>query len=315
MPSSFPETSPARAQAEHLTIRAADGYPLAARLWTAPGVADPATVAMINAGAGINSLFYDRFAAFLAESGYPALVYDYRGIGQSRHGSLRGFQATVDEWGSKDCAAVLDWLSARYPFARRLVVGHSVGGFLTGFAQNGHLIDRMLLVGAHTGYWRDYAPRAQLGMFLLWHTLMPLLARAVGYFPGRQLRLLEDLPAGVALQWAARRRPDFWWNLTLPDGSPDAETIAELVGRFRAIRAPALALRFSDDPFATVAATDRIVGLYASCSARRMEIVPADVDGRKIGHFGFFRSRCRATLWPRVVSWLAACDAEARCPP
>ncbi len=311
MPSSVPETPPTRAQAERLTIHAQDGYPLVGRLWTAPGATVPAAVGLINAGAGINSLFYDRFAAFLAESGYPTVVYDYRGIGQSRHGSLRGFQATVDDWGSKDCAAALEWLAARYPYSRRLVIGHSVGGFLTGFAENGHLIDRMLLIGAHTGYWRDYAPGARFGMYLLWHRVMPILARTVGYFPGRSLRLLEDLPAGVALQWAARRQPDFWWNITLPDGSPDIQLIAELVGRFQAIKAPTLALRFSDDPFATVAATDRIIALYASCVARRIEIAPADVDGRRIGHFGFFRSRCRATLWPTVTAWLAECDAVA----
>ena len=116
--------------------------------------------ALINSGAGIPSRFYDRFAAFLAQNGVPTLVYDYRGIGRTRPTSLRGFKASVEEWGSKDCAAVLDWLRDRFPGAERMVVGHSLGGFVTGFVTNGTLIDKMLLVSAHTGYWRDYATGA-----------------------------------------------------------------------------------------------------------------------------------------------------------
>ena len=259
---------------------------------------------MINAGAGIKAAYYDRFAAYLAEAGFPTIVYDYRGIGHSRPGSLNGFDASVEQWGSKDCAAALNWLAERFPGAQRLVIGHSVGGFLTGFAENGHLIDRMLLVSAHTGYWRDYAWRARPSMYFLWHVLMPMVTRVVGYFPGRRLHLLEDLPAGVAYQWALRRKPDFWWNLRLPDGAPDTALIETLIARFRAIRARTLAIRFADDPFATEAATDRILSLFSNCDSTRLLIGPADVGGQAIGHFGFFRSRFRATLWERVVKWL-----------
>ncbi|HEX8012947.1 MAG TPA: alpha/beta fold hydrolase [Casimicrobiaceae bacterium] len=294
------------------TLAAADGYPLAARLWTRGEGAQPLAVALVNAGAGISSAYYDRFAHFLAARDVPTLVYDYRGIGRSRPRSLRGFAASVEDWGSKDCAAALEWLGARFPGARRLVVGHSVGGFVTGFVTNGPMIDLLLLVGAHTGYWRDYAPRARVGMYLLWHVTMPILARLVGYFPGRRIHLLEDLPAGVAIEWANRRRADFWWNLRTEDGQPDSARIEELVGRFLGIHARTLALRFTDDAFATEASTDRMLGLFRNCNATRLVIGPPDVGGQKIGHFGFFRSRFRGTLWPRVVEWLRAEeDAES----
>ena len=292
------------AVARDLTIPAADGYPLGAKLWESPPSAPPSTVALVNAGAGISLRYYDRFAAFLAANGVPTVVYDYRGIGASRPASLRGFTATVEDWGRLDCCGVLDWIAARYPGVPRTVIGHSVGGFVTGFTTNGHRIDRMLLVSAHTGYWRDYAARARPWMFVLWHALMPVVTRAVGYFPGRRLHLLEDLPAGAALQWANRRRPDFWWNLKTPTGEMDTERIDEVRARFRAIRATTLAMQFADDPFATDAATDRILGLYENCRADRIVLGPQAADGQPIGHFGFFRSRFRETLWPRALSWL-----------
>ena len=285
-------------------LAAADSYPLAARLWASEGASAPLVVALINAGAGIAMGYHDRFAGFLAANGVPTLIYDYRGIGKSRPRSLRGFPASVEEWGSKDCTAALAWLANRFPGALRLVVGHSVGGLVTGFVTNGPMIDRMLLIGAHTGYWRDYAAWARPGMYVLWHALMPSLTRVVGYFPGRRLHLLEDLPAGVALEWANRRRPDFWWNKKTPDGAVDTAWREEALGRFQAIHAPTLALRFSDDVFATEAATVRILGLYQNCPATQIVVGPADVGGQKIGHFGFFRSRFRDTLWPRVLDWL-----------
>jgi len=98
--------------------------------------------------------------------------------------------------------------------------------------------------------------------------------------------------------------PDFWWNLKLPDGSPDTALLGVLLARFHAVRARTLALQLSDDPFATRAATDRILALFANCEAERVEIAPADVGGQPVGHFGFFRSRFRATLWRLVADWL-----------
>lgn len=287
-----------------LVLSATDGYPLSAHFWVGSDESRPASVALINAGAGIRSGYYDRFARFLAENRIPTLVYDYRGIGKSRPRSLRGFAASVEEWGSKDCAALLSWIAREFPGARRVVIGHSVGGFVTGFVTNGRLIDQMLLVGAHTGYWRDYAAHARFGMYLLWHTLMPALTRLVGYFPGRKLHLLEDLPAGVALEWANRREADFWWNLRKHDGMPDNVRIEDALSRFLAVSAPTLSLTFTDDLFATDAAANRILDLYRNCQVTRLVVGPADVGGQKIGHFGFFRSRFRDTLWPRVLEWL-----------
>ena len=141
-------------------------------------------------------------------------------------------------------------------------------------------------------------------MYMLWHALMPAVTRLVGYFPGRRLHLLNDLPAGIALEWANRRRPDFWWNKLMPDGQLDIQWKDSALNRFLAVHASTLALRFTDDAFATEAATSRILGLYENCPAIQMVFGPVDAGGQKIGHFGFFRSRFRETLWPAVLAWL-----------
>ncbi|MDI9738710.1 alpha/beta hydrolase, partial [Stutzerimonas stutzeri] len=65
-------------------------------------------------------------------------------------------------------------------------------------------VDRYLNVAGQYAYWRDYAAERRLQMYAKWHLLMPAMTRLVGYFPGRRLGWLEDLPAGVALEWSQR---------------------------------------------------------------------------------------------------------------
>ena len=292
------------ATATDVSLCPQDNFPVAARLWTSPRSPLSPYVGLINAGAGIASRYYDRFAAYLSENGIPTLVYDYRGIGRSRPLTLRGFNASVEDWGSKDCAAAISWLRAQFPRAKIIVVGHSIGGFVTGFVTNGALIDKLLLIGAHTGYWRDYSTGARPWMLVMWHVFMPLITTVLGYFPGKRLHLLEDLPKGIAIEWARRVKPDFWWDLKRSDGTPDATRISSLLERFAAIRASVLAVRFTDDPFATDQATKRILGLFANTSSVRLVLSPTDGDGSPIGHFGFFDARFRSTLWPQVLAAL-----------
>lgn len=288
-----------------VSFTATDGYPLAGTLHRTATSATPGACVLINAGAGIPATYYSRFASWLAAAEVPVLTYDYRGIGSSRPASLRGFQASVEDWGSKDCAAAMATLAAAYPGVPVLLLGHSVGCFATGFLHDPAPVAGLVFVAPHTGYYGDYASRQRPAMWLAWHALMPLATRAWGYFPGRRLGLPEDLPRGVALEWAARRRPDFRWNLRLPDGTPDAARHAALQQRFAAFGGSALSVRVSDDAFSTAAGEARIEALFSGVRFEHALFDPAACGSRSIGHFGFFRSKSREVLWPRVRDWIA----------
>ncbi len=292
------------------TLFAPDGVALAATLHLPDGAPEEAMVAVINAGAGIPQSFYGRFAAGLADRGLATVTYDYRGIGRSRPPLLRGYAATITDWGELDAPAVLGWVRDRYPDRARAVIGHSVGGFLAGYVADPTLIDRLVLVGAHTGYCGDYAAWARPFMWTLWHAVMPAVTRVFGYFPARRFGLPEDLPAGVALDWAARRRPGLETSYRLADGTPDHQRIASAVARFGALRVAALALTTTDDPFATPAATERIISLFGGCRFERVRVDPTQLRLPGIGHFGFFRTLARESLWPVVGDWLLAAARE-----
>jgi predicted alpha/beta hydrolase len=289
-------------------LQALDGRPLGAQFYDAPGHSRPRRAALIHCGAGIPAVRYRRFAAFLAESGVPTLTYDYRGIGWSRPPSLRGFAATAEDWAEYDCAGAIAWLRERFPAAHLVGIAHSVGALLHGGAHNAGEQGALALICPHTGYYGDYRALYRLPMAALWHGVMPVLTRLCGYFPASRLGLGEDIPAGLAMQWAARRSPEL-----RPAGSGAAEERSRrLLERCAALERPALVVSVSDDAFATPAAAQRLLSYYPRVSAHEHFVVtPASASMRRVGHFGFFRREAAAALWPRFLAALQAVPAPA----
>ena len=292
-------------------ICASDGYLLSATLFCSPTAPSNDRAAVMNAGAGIPAAYYARFADWLADRGIPTLTYDYRGIGGSRPPSLRGFETSVEEWGSKDCAAAVALLASRFPGAAVTVIGHSIGCFLSGFVKNPIDIKYLVFVSPHTGFYGDYLPSVRPSMWFLWHLLMPLVTFSCGYFPGRFFGLPADLPYGVALEWAQRRRPEFWWNLRQGNGELDTKARDELLARFFNFAGDALTIRTTDDPFATEVAALRVQALFRRVRFESRLVDPNLLSMSKVGHFGFFRSNSRRQLWPIIGDWIQARSSHA----
>jgi predicted alpha/beta hydrolase len=288
-------------------LRAADGCEIGAIFYAALRPRSPRRVAVLHGGAGIPALRYRRFAHFLSEWGIPVLTYDYRGIGLSRPPELRGFEATIEDWGEFDSAAAIAWLRERFPHDEILGISHSIGALPLGGAPNAAEQARLVLIGAHTGYYGDYNPLYRLPMAVAWHGMMPAVTRVFGYFPAGRLGLGDDLPAGMALQWAERRRPEL-----RPSGAePAQERRRRLLDRCAALQCPAIAISVSDDAFATVAGTKRLLSYFPRLSSpQHIVFTPADAQVRHIGHFGFFRRAVGMALWPRLLAQLESGPAE-----
>jgi predicted alpha/beta hydrolase len=291
-----------RCEVTQASLRAPDGYELAAALYGASS-GNPRRVAVIHCGAGIAAARYRRFASFLAESGIPTLTYDYRGIGGSRPKSLRGFRAGTEDWSEYDAGAAIAWLRARFPSAEMIGIAHSIASLIIGGAHNSAEQSRLVLIGGHTGYFRDYHPRYRVLMAALWHGLMPAATLLAGYFPARRFGLGEDLPARMALQWAGRRTPDL-----RPAGSmPGFDRVQAMLDRCASLQRPALLVTIGDDAFATSAGIKRLLQYYPRLfPLQYLEFTPADAGLRRIGHFGFFGRAAGAALWPRLLAQLDA---------
>jgi predicted alpha/beta hydrolase len=288
---------------KQLRLRTADGYDVGAVFYAPLRPRTPRRVVILHGGAGIPALRYRRFARFLAEWGMPVLTYDYRGIGLSRPPELRGFYATIDDWAEYDSTAAIAWLRERFPHDEIAGISHSIGALPMGGAGNAAEQARLILICPHTGYYGDYRALYRLPMALAWHVVMPAITRVVGYFPARRFGLGDDIPAGMAMQWAARRSTEL-----RPDGpQPEHERTRRLLGRCATLECPALAISLSDDAFATLAGARRLLSYFPRLqSPQHTVITPAEAGVRHLGHFGFFRRDAGVTLWPRLVAQLDA---------
>jgi predicted alpha/beta hydrolase len=284
-----------------IRLRALDGYELGGLLYDARRPRSPRRVAVLHGGAGIPAFRYRRFARFLAEWGIPVLTYDYRGIGMSRPDQLRAFQATTADWVEYDSAAAIAWMRERYPEDELIGISHSIGALALGAAPNAAEQDRLVLIAPHTAYYGDYRALYRLPMAVMWHGLMPVVTRFLGYFPARRLGLGDDLPAGIALEWAERRSVDL-----RPTGAGIADDrTRRLLDYGSKLQRPALAITISDDAFATVAGAKRLLSYFPRLSApQHIVFTPADAQVRRVGHFGFFRRDVGTVLWPRLLALL-----------
>ncbi|MEO7082934.1 MAG: alpha/beta fold hydrolase [Gemmatimonadaceae bacterium] len=277
------------------SVAALDGAVLGASLFEPNVPVRDTPAVLINSATGVRRRFYHDFASFLSTKGFVVATYDYRGIGDSRPPSLRGYHATMRDWGTLDLAAMIDWLGDQFPERPVRIVAHSVGGQLLGLAPNADRVTAMLAVGAQSGWWGHWPRPRRYANALLWYVLVPGLSRALGYFPSRRLGLGEDLPAGVALEWARWcRNRDYMVD---ERGTPLRPYFDRFTGSL-------LALSIDGDPFAPRASVAALVSWYANASIRLEQIDQSSFGLSRLGHFGFFRAGVALPLWSHAASWL-----------
>jgi len=128
--------------------------------------------------------------------------------------------------------------------------------------------------------------------------VMPLY----GYFPGKRLRKVGDLPLGVMQQW---RRWCLNRDYLVGEGGDSVRA------QYAAVTTPMLSLSFTDDEYMSAKNTANMHAFYAGAPRDMRRIAPQDIGARRIGHFGFFRTRFAKTLWPQVTQWLMPQAREA----
>lgn len=279
---------------EPLDIEAKDGCPLGATHFQPPDRIAPKGAVSIQPATGVPQQYYAKFAAFLASRGFAVLTFDYRGIGRSLRGPLKHSRARMRDWGTLDAPAALDFLEKTHSGAKRLVIGHSFGGQAIGLLPRPERIAAAMVVGSQSGYWRNWPPLGRLWIWPVTHLVLPTLPRLLGYQPMSIVGLGEDLPAGVAMEWARWcRNPRY----LVGDLGVQAE--------YARFSAPLLAYSITDDRFAPPAAVQALLELFPAARSEIRSVSPGDLGVPRIGHFGFFRERFRNTLWHEAAEWLA----------
>lgn len=278
-----------------LTLCTDDGCPIAATRYRAR--AERRGVMLVAPATLVHKGYYAAFAEYFATLGWDVLVWDWRGVADSRFGlSDCDRRLTMRNWGVGDLSAAIAWADRRADGEPVVLVGHSFGGQAVALATNASRLDAVILVGAQHGWFGNWPFKWRLLLAPFWFVVMPLVTRVLGYFPGDRFGMRGRLPRGVALEWArwCRRREHHgeWGNLAN-------------------VRAPVLAISASDDHIAPRRAVERLLEEFRGSSRKvHRHLEPRAVGVGRIGHFGFFRDGGVPGLWQECARFLEEVAAQ-----
>jgi predicted alpha/beta hydrolase len=256
---------------------ARDGQRLGAWHFTPVGRGPARAVVVVLGATGVAQRYYRRFAEALTAHGLEVVTVDYRGIGESKPATLRGFECRYRHWAELDAWAAVDFGLSRGPV---VVVGHSFGGHA--FGQLPEPNRTLGLVTVATGAaWSGYMPLSeQPKVELLWKVVGPPATRLFGYLPGR-LWGGEDLPLGVYRDW------DRWSHL--PRYFFDDPAL-DMQARFDRVRVPVVGLTAEDDRWAPARSMTVFLSHYRNAPLALKTFAPADLGVDAVGHLGQFKA-------------------------
>lgn len=276
-------------QKTRLTARGTDGCDLQIYGYLA---AEPrGTTILIFPGMGIPGRAYAKVCNALAGRGYSTFVTDLRGTGESGPPPARGIDFNYDTYLNSDWPAVIAAVREQHPSEKLVLGGHSIGAQLTLVYAGLHpeVVDGVLLFTPNTPYYKCYRGVTSL-RYRLWFYLLPLLVRALGYFPGDRLGFGGKNAAGVIRDWTYTGRTGLFRG---SDGR-------DLEPAFARIDAPVATLSYEDDGLAPRAAADNLLARLDAGRVDRLEI--ATNPKKEMGHFGWMRDSTQYIDW--LNGWL-----------
>lgn len=289
MPVSLSNTvDPVQSNASDIAFCTNDGVELAGIRYKAVGT--PIGDIVLAGATGVPQGFYQRFASYAAEQGFNVLTFDYRGIGQSKSGSLRQLEMSFLDWGRYDISAAIDVMYE--PGSPLFLVGHSYGGQAVGLLPNHQKLTAVYCFGSGAG-WAGWMPRIEaIKVRVLWTVVLPLLVKWKGYMAWSKLGMGEDLPLGVYRDWKRWcRYPRYFF---------DDKDLHFLKERYAQLSLPFIAATSTDDLWAPPKSRDSFCQHYSGCNLEFKNIEPK--HNQRIGHIGYFRESCN-DLWPEVLAW------------
>ncbi|MGJ8662588.1 MAG: alpha/beta hydrolase family protein [Marinicella sp.] len=253
---------------------------------------------VINPAIGIKRKMYHAFAEFMANQAVTTVLYNYRGMEDGFNDLSGDCRCDVEAWGRLDQSALIDWTKNELNPNQLLVLGHSIGGQLLGFANNSQMVDGLIHVAAQKGDKRLWALGGRLKLFLLWHLIIPWMSRGK-VFNAKKLGLGNyPWPAAAAKQWASwGQQKDYLFNPMFGfDLAP-----------WHAFDRPVLSFGLADDEMAPEAAIDGLLSEYGKNNDHvhidKRIIDPQSLGLKTIGHFGFFKPKSKA-LWQDTETWI-----------
>jgi len=237
---------------------------------------------------GVDRAYYKDFALWLANHGFEVVTFDYSSMGDNNSEYYKKSKATITDWAKFDCKKILEKVSDNIDGLAIYWIGHSLGGQITAMIPNINVISKVITISSGSGYWRQNAAPLKKKVWYLWYFVAPVLLKLLGYFPGKRLGMVGNLPFGVMTQWRK-------WCLH-PQYLLGVEN-EEIKASYQAFNKPISSFSFSDDQLMSAENISSLHSFFGSSNPKMHRFSPEQMHAKNIGHFGFFKKIFKETLW------------------
>ncbi len=256
---------------------------------------EPVKAMLISSATAVPQQYYKKFAAYFAEHGFATYTFDYSGFRNSGNSSdyLRSHKGGVKGWGAIDQAAMVKLIQKNHPELKIVLICHSIGGQITGFNSLNTAFEKVIMVASQSGYWNTYTGFNRIKLFLFWYFFIPVFTPAFGYYPGKLIGIVDNLPKSVVTEWRK-------WGVKK---EYFMHYYNEQEYHFDKLRVPLRMFSFTNDGFASKKGVDWLSQQYKNAKVERIHF-DKDSNGKKPGHFGFFKETFKKEFWKPALNWL-----------
>ncbi|MDF3074032.1 MAG: hypothetical protein K0S54_1699 [Alphaproteobacteria bacterium] len=286
---------PAEDEGRLIWLDTPSGWKLALRDFSAVAPDPGKPVILVFAAMGAPARAYRRLCRWFANAGYPIATLDLRGTGESLPIPRRGIDFGISQHLYEDWPAAVAWARQTYPERKLVLMGHSIGGQLSGIytGQNPGMVSALVLLTTTSVWFRStpFLMRQLRGLYMF--TVFSLWARRHGWLDGAVFNWGLPLARQVVLDWAR-------WGFT---GRYSDSEKRNLDGAIAAVELPVLAVSFTDDVrLAPKEACDDYVRRMPRAKLTRWHLSPDDIGVREASHFTHLRGA--EEFWRRIDLWL-----------
>lgn len=280
---------------EKIIIHTKDGYDVTVLILISEHKQSTQGVIQFHSGTVTKKEYYLKLATYLAQKCYIIVLFDYRGVGESKPNNLKDHKISIIDWGT-DADAVSEWISKTYPNLKIHLLAHSMGGQLYGLLSNWRIFDKVMFFNSSSGNFNKFVPSAYKWR-IKWPSiiLFPLLIKIYGFIPGK-FGVGEDWPSGVAIDWLSVSKNN---NLM-----PKYLSTKSNKSYYKQIDKKIISWHFSDDQMSPPNTINELGFAYPNATIVSRIFEPSEFGLDHIGHFGLFKRKAEDKIWPKIIDEL-----------
>jgi len=230
---------------------------------------------------GVTASYYEGFAGRLAGEGLHVITADFRGHGHSSVRPSRSLDFGYHELLAYEYPKVIEIAREHFPATPIYLMGHSLGGQLSGLFLAAHpeVASGLILMASCSVYYKGWQEKGPWKVLLM-SQFSRAISAIVGYYPGKQIGFAGREARSVMQDWAHNARTG---RYVVKNSLHDYERLMPQ------LKLPILSVTLQSDWLAPRLAADNLCHKFESAEVDRFEISAKQAGLSKVSHFSWVK--------------------------